>query len=310
MNHWNLKYIPSTIFVMAFSLEYSSSFEDELEQHSSWFDIVDIPSLRIPSPFQSDSSSSETATSAGYLTSGPDSPATPLSPGSSLGGEFSFINISSQTSATSNPQRRKKYVKRKSYPFKKGQQPPHSLPIETSPHSKRLKVESPKTALFSEMRFPSPVGSYRIKTGSGLESTSLDVTIPTGNSICNLEILSLFFAQLNCIDRECYGRLKPYERHIQDGLQCFLLLKYTHCPLIVAEFPTTWCRSSGLHKQQVCARERQEWHQPASPLGSAHNLCELGGLQANVQHPRSEASFQKHVKDYAQYIHGSFSNVG
>ena len=127
----------------------------------------------------------------------------------------------------------------KSYTFKNGQQPPHSLPIETSPHSKKLKVESPKTALFSEMRFPSPVGSYRIKTGSGLESTSLDVTIPTGNSICNLEILSLVFAQLNCIDRECYGRLKLYERHIQDGLQCFLLLKYTRCHGIVAEFPTT-----------------------------------------------------------------------
>ena len=228
---------------MAFSLEYTSSSEDELGQQSSRFDIVDLPSLRIPSPFLSDSSGSETATSAGYLTSGPDSPATPLSPGSSLGGEFSFINISSQTSdgasATSNPQRRKKYVKRKSYPFKKGQRRPHSLPIETSPHSKRLKVERPKTALFSEMRFPSPAWSYQIKTGSGLESTSLDVTIPTGNSICNLEILSLVFAQLNCIDRECYGRLKLYERQFQDGLQSFLLLKCTHCHSIVAEFPTT-----------------------------------------------------------------------
>ena len=142
---------------MAFSLEYTSSSEDELGQQSSRFDIVDLPSLRIPSHFLSDSSGSETATSAGYLTSGPDSPATPLSPGSSLGGEFSFINISSQTSdgasATSNPQRRKKYVKRKSYPFKKGQRRPHSLPIETSPHSKRLKVERPKTALFSEIYF-------------------------------------------------------------------------------------------------------------------------------------------------------------
>ena len=146
-----------------FSLDYNSSSEDECEPRSSRFDILDLPSLRIPSPFQSDSSGCETPTSAGYLSTGPDSPATPLSPGSFQGGELSLINLSSQTSdgasATSKPQRRKKYVKRKTYPFKKGQQPPESVHVENSPHSsKRQKVERPKTAMFSEMSFPSPVG--------------------------------------------------------------------------------------------------------------------------------------------------------
>ena len=153
------------------------------------------------------------------------------------------MHLSSQTSdgasATSKPQRRKKYVKRKSFPFKKGQQPPIAFHFETSPLSKRLKFERPKTAMFAEMRFPSPVGSYQIKIGSGSESTTQEVTIPTGNSICSLEILSLVFSQLNCIDRACYGRLRLYERHLQDGLQRFLLLKCTHCHSVVAEFPTT-----------------------------------------------------------------------
>ena len=39
-----------------FSLDYNSSSEDECEPRSSRFDSLDLPSLRIPSPFQSDSS--------------------------------------------------------------------------------------------------------------------------------------------------------------------------------------------------------------------------------------------------------------
>ena len=111
-----------------FSLEFSSS-DQEFEALPSRFDKADLPSLNIPSPFQSDSSGCETPTSpASYVFSRPETPTTPttpLSPGSSLGGEFSFINISSQTSdgasATSKTPHRKKYLKRKSYHFKKGQ---------------------------------------------------------------------------------------------------------------------------------------------------------------------------------------------
>ena len=226
-----------------FSLEFSSS-EQEFEAQPSRFNIADLPSLHIPSPLQSDSSGCETPTSpASDVISRPETPTTPLSPGSSLGGEFSFIDISSQTSdgvsATSKTQRRKKYVKRKSYPFKKGQPRSRVVPIIDTPHSKKIKVERPQTAMFSDMRFPTPAGSYKIKTSSGDGSTTQDLTIPTGNSICSLDILSLVFTQLNCIDRSCFGRLKLYERLLQDGLQKFLLLKCTHCHNVVAEFPTS-----------------------------------------------------------------------
>ena len=84
-----------------FSLEFSSS-DQEFEERQSRFQIADFPSLKIPSPFQSDSSECETPTSpANYVFSRPETPTTPTTPLSSrgsLGGEFSYINVSSPTS--------------------------------------------------------------------------------------------------------------------------------------------------------------------------------------------------------------------
>ena len=104
---------------------------------------------------------------------------------------------------------------------------------------KKQKVERPKTPMFSDLHFPKLVGSYQIRIDSGDASTTQDLKIPTGNNICGMKILSLVFAQLNCTDRSCYGRLKLYERLIQDGLQRFLLLKCTHCHNVVADFPNS-----------------------------------------------------------------------
>ena len=66
-----------------------------------------------------------------------------------------------------------------------------------------------------------------------------DLLLPTGNKICNLEILSHVFSQLCCIDRSCYGKLRLYETLIDDGMQNFLLLKCHICHQIAAEFPTS-----------------------------------------------------------------------
>ena len=222
-------------FQELFTLEYSSS-EEDIEDHPCRFNIEDLPNLHIPSPLQSASSGCETPTSpSSYVTSTPETPTTPLTPGSCLGGEFSFINLSSQTSdgvsATPKPPRGKKYVKKRFQP--------RAIHIIDSSHSKRYKVERPKTAMFRDIRFPTPAGTYQVKTVAGDKSTTQDLTTPTGNIICNMEILSHVFTQLNCIDRSCYGRLKLYERIIQDGLQKFLLLKCQLCHIVVAEFPAT-----------------------------------------------------------------------
>ena len=218
-------------FQELFTLEYSSS-EEDIEDHPCRFNIEDLPNLHIPSPLQTASSGCETPTSpSSYVTSTPETPTTPLTPGNCLGGEFSYIDISSQTSdgvsATPKPPRGKKYVKKKSQP--------RAIPIVDSSHAKRHKVERPQTAMFTDI----PAGTYQVKTGSGDKSTTQDLTIPTGNIICNLEILSLVFTQLNCIDRSCSGGPKLCERRIQDGLQKFLLIKCTHCYIVVAEFPAT-----------------------------------------------------------------------
>ena len=229
-----------------FSLEFSSS-DQEFEERKSRVDIADLPSLNTPSPFQSDSSGCETPTSpASYVFSRPETPTTsttPLSSRSSHGGEFSYINISSHTSdgasGSSKTPRRKKYLKRRSYPFKKEQPRQQAFNIVESTHSKKQKVECPKTPMFSDLHFPNPVGSYQIRIDSGDASSTQDLTIPTGNNICSMEILSLVFAQLKCTDRSCDGRLKLYERLIHDGLQRFLLLKCIHCHNVVADFPTS-----------------------------------------------------------------------
>ena len=216
----------------SFSLDYSSSEEDP-EAQPSRFNIGDLPSLQIPFPFQSDSSDFEIPESPGtsrpVTPATPSSPGTPLSPTSSLGGAFSYIDISSQTSdgATLTPQPPlvKKYIKKKSGPLKKGQQPLRPPPVSDSPAFKRYKVERPKTPMFSEMRFPLPVTSYSIKTVTGENTIMREVILPTGNAICNLDILSHVFSQLCCIDRSSYGKLRLYETMIRDGLQSFLLLK-------------------------------------------------------------------------------------
>ena len=70
-----------------------------------------------------------------------------------------------------------------------------------------------------------------------MESSTQYLTIPTGNCICNLEILSLVFSQLNCINKACH--LQTLRTSPSRWAQKFLLLKCTHCHSVVAEFPTT-----------------------------------------------------------------------
>ena len=158
-----------------------------------------------PSPFQSDSSGCESPTYPGApLYSRPETPATPLSPGCSLGGDF-YIQLSSQTSdsasGTPKPTRRKRYIKKKTGSYKKGQkQPLRTSPVAESPLHKRHKKERPSREQFSDMRFTAPLGSYPIKLDSGDKTGVRVLVVPIGNAISNLEILSLLFGQLNCTE--------------------------------------------------------------------------------------------------------------
>ena len=253
-------------------LEFSSS-EDEFDAQPSRFNFADLPSLLLPSPFQSDSSACESPTSpGGYVDSRPDTPATPLSPGSSIGGQFSYIDISSQTSdgesTTPKSTRGKKYAKRKKGPVKKGQPRPHSAAtVSVSPNLKRHKIERPATALFADMSFPTPLGTYPIKIVSGEKTSLREMSVPAGNAICNMEIMSLVFGMLNCTDRSCYGRLRLYQSLFEDGLQSFMLLKCTHCHQVVAEFPTTLpigvSPLDTINNKSLCVKGKSEINQRA-----------------------------------------------
>ena len=221
----------------------NSSSEEEADTQSK-FNYEHLPLLQIPSPFQSHSSGSDSPTSPSIaMPTIPRTPLTPFSPGSSLGTEFSYIDLSSQVSDGPTPKttRGKKYVRKKSGGFKKGQPRPARKvpPPEASPQMKRQKVERPKTPLFSDMRFPVPSGTFKILLASEGKETKLDLSVPSGNTICNMEILSLVFNQLNCTDKLCIGKVKLYQRLLTDGLQRFYLLKCTHCHRILAEFPAS-----------------------------------------------------------------------
>ena len=117
-----------------FTREYSSS--EDVQPDSFRFNVEDLPNLSIPSPFHSDRSECETPNSPFSQTaSRPTIPTTPLSSGSSLGGEFYYFNIPSQTSEGATPStpkitRGKNYVKKPSYNFKKakGRQRPGCVP--------------------------------------------------------------------------------------------------------------------------------------------------------------------------------------
>ena len=149
--------------------------------------------------------------------------------------------------------------------FRKWEPQLHDSPVTASPRAKRHKLERPRTAMFSDMRFPFDPASASVITCSGDKATTQHLAIPTGSSICNMEILSLVFTQINCVDRTFYGRLKLYERHIQNGLQRFLLLKCTHCHNVVAVFPTTLpisCSAlDSINNKSVRAKRKSEINQ-------------------------------------------------
>ena len=127
------------------SLNISSS---DYEYHSpTQYRTAALPKLSIPSPFQSEESSTDFETGSGSET--PLTPGTPLSP---LGAEFSFLGVSSQTSdagefATPRP-RKRRYSKRRALNLKKSL---FGTTIESPPprSSKRAKISRPTSDLFS-----------------------------------------------------------------------------------------------------------------------------------------------------------------
>ena len=54
-----------------------------------------------------------------------------------------------------------------------------------------------------------------------------------------MTILSSVLALLRCTEKHCTGPLNLYQYSFRDGLQSYLLVKCSHCHLVIAEFPTS-----------------------------------------------------------------------
>ena len=175
---------------------------------SAAFSIQFLWSWRSNSPivFQLDSSGCESPTCPrAALSSRHETTATLQSLGSSLGGEFSYIQLSSQSSdgapGTPKPTLGKSYIKKKTGSNKKKSEATASRFTSCGePTPEEAQERTSSSELLSETKFTAPHGSYPIKLDSGDKTGVRDLVVPIGITISNLEILSLVFGQLNCTE--------------------------------------------------------------------------------------------------------------
>ena len=108
-------------------IDYESSSDETIPEPTEFFRSADLPIISNQSPYDSDDSSS-TDSEEPESPSFPSTPTTPASPATSLEAAFPFVGLSSQTSddqliSTPKPKRKRRLVKRKTFPLKKGVPP-------------------------------------------------------------------------------------------------------------------------------------------------------------------------------------------
>ena len=227
----------------------SSDESDEYFQYEKLFGVNGFTTEHIPSPYESSGSSGSSVSSVSSVE--PDYLHTTLSLPTAASNREEFSHyISSQTlglseltePTTAPPKpRKRKYVKKIVYNFKKGQAPSMQNANQSSdtPQSKRMKVNKPKSAIFEEMRIPRETLPFSVKIKTGEKTIDKVLLLPHGNQIFNLDILASVFALFKCTQPQCSGRPKLYESLIKDGLQRFFILKCKMCHTAIAKFPAT-----------------------------------------------------------------------
>ena len=191
----------------------SLSSDEESPQVIHRFRYSDLPNISIPSPFQTEDSSSEFDTAfTSDSVSRTSPPSTPGTPSGTLETAFSFARLSSQTSeedvfvTPSNP-KRKKYTKKRLQQFQKGHVPHLRTNTECSGHE-RVKVTRPKSALFNHTRFPREDKTFLVKLCTGVVSCK-------GESDCKFGDLSEVLSLLFCTNKTCKGAHSCPEYQIQ-----------------------------------------------------------------------------------------------
>ena len=111
------------------------------------------------------------------------------------------------------------------------------LPITSTP-GKRLPTCRPKSILYANVKFLRPNKPPSIKVCKNDITSLRDLYIPHGSQIIDMTILSSVLALLRCTEKHCTGPLNLYQYSFRHGLQSYLLVKCSHCHLVIAEFPT------------------------------------------------------------------------
>ena len=149
-------------------IDYESNSDEDIPEPIESFRSADLPIISNPSPYDSDYSSSSDSEDPESL-SGPSTPTTPASPATSLGAAFSSVGLSSQTSDdlsfTTPKPKRKRLVKRKIYPFKKGVTPFFQRSSK-SPGRETVKVVRPTSSLYNDICFAKETKIDNIKLSS------------------------------------------------------------------------------------------------------------------------------------------------
>ena len=176
-------------------IAYESSSDEDIPEPIEFFRSADLPIISNPTPYDSnESSSSESGNSE--PPSSPSRPTTPASPAMSLGAAFSYVGLSSQTSEdqiSSTPKlKRKRQVKRKVYPLKKGQLP-FVLRSHKSPGSETVKVSRPTSCLYKDIHFETDTKVMNIKICSeGLEYSKIYHLQPITRLLINPSSITYF----------------------------------------------------------------------------------------------------------------------
>ena len=195
---------------------------------------------------------------------------------------------------TPKPKRKRRLVKRKTFPLKKGV-PPFVLRGSKSPGRDTVKVSRPTSSLYKDLHFEMDTKVMNIKLRSEGMEYSQTLSPATTNQIVNLSILNHVFSLLSCLDKACKGRIRLYEQLLEDGLQKFLLIKCNYCHQLVAEFPASLPIGVPADKcvNNKSIRIRGQSDLNLRSLLAVHTTSQLS---ANVQYPGSESPSKRNLQ--------------
>ena len=261
--------------------------DEDIHETPATFRPAHLPIISFPTPFQSEESTCESDSPFDTESlSHTSTPTTPSTPSTYLGTYFSYIGLSSQTSeeqvfATPSKPKRKRYVRKLKYNLQKG----NTLAVKHKfTGQESAKVALPSSYFYKDLRFEKERETFDVKIYSDGKYYQKELKPASCNQIMILANSAQVINQLNCPDRACRGSLHLYEHLLQDGLQKFLLLKFSMSHEVDAEFPASspigFPAKSCVNNNSLCpwSKRIERTLRPRC----TQNISKLGGFQTNM----------------------------